>query len=98
MTYTDHELLNCCLHVCVDPDMTLVAWKRNPHCFLLRVGGGGGVHVNQDINHASDQPQACAHINIILSVSVAVHRSDQLSSCPLSIFLFNFDLPIPTVG
>ena len=42
MTYTDHELLNCCLHVCVDPDMTLVAWKRNPHCFLLRVGGGGG--------------------------------------------------------
>ena len=72
MTYTDHELLNCCLHVCVDPDMTLLAWKRNPHCFLLRVGGG---HVNQDINHASDQPQACAHINIILCVSVAVHRS-----------------------
>ena len=96
MTYTDHELLNCCLHVCVDPDMTLVAWKRNPHCFLLRVGGG--VHVNQDIHHATDQPQACPHINIILCVSVAVHRSDQLSSCPLSIFLLNFDLPIPTVG
>ena len=74
--------------------MTLVAWKRNPHCFLLRVGGGGEVHVNRDINHAS----ACAHINIILCVSVAVHRSDQLSSCPLSIFLLNFDLPIPTVG
>ena len=97
MTYTDHELLNCCLHVCVDPDMTLVAWKRNPHCFLLRVGGGG-VHVNRDINHATDQPQACPHINIILCVSVAVHRSDQLSSFPLYIFLLNFDLPIPTVG
>ena len=39
MTYTDHELLNCRLHVRVDPDMTLVAWKRNPHCILLRVGG-----------------------------------------------------------
>ena len=51
-----------------------------------------------DINPASGQPQACVHVNIILRVSVAVPRSDQLSSCPLYIFLFNFDLPIPTVG
>ena len=71
--------------------------KETHTAFCLELGGGG-VHVNQDINHASDQPQACPHINIILCVSVAVHRSDQLSTCPLSTFLFNFDLPIPTVG
>ena len=34
----------------------------------------------------------CA-LNIILCVSVAVQRSDQLSSCPLYIFLFNVDFP-----
>ena len=75
--------------MCVDPDLTLVVLKRNPRCISLRV---------VDINPASGQPQACVHVNIILRVSVAVPRSDQLSSCPLYVFLFNFDLPIPTVG
>ena len=35
MIYADHELLNCCLHLCVDPDVTLVAWKRNHTAFCL---------------------------------------------------------------
>ena len=56
--------------------MTLVAWKRNPHCFLLRVGGGGGVHVNRDINHATDQPQACPCLLLyIVQISFQVSLS-----------------------